>query len=71
MTSDPVPSGSAAISDHDWLTPKDICNLLHIPEQTFYQWRVKHQGFRAYRISRHLRISRRDYELWLFSRLAS
>jgi excisionase family DNA binding protein len=53
----------------EWLTPRDICNQLHIPEQTFYQWRVKHLGPRAYRIGRHLRISRSDFDVWLASRL--
>ncbi|MBB6403412.1 helix-turn-helix domain-containing protein [Arthrobacter sp. AZCC_0090] len=52
-----------------WLTPKDICTQLQIPEQTFYQWRVKHIGPRAYRIGRHLRISRSDFNAWLSSRL--
>ncbi|MDB5243420.1 MAG: hypothetical protein JWP57_4045 [Spirosoma sp.] len=51
-----------------WLSPKDICQLLKIPEQTFYQWRAKQSGPRAHRIGRHLRISRTDYEAWLSSR---
>lgn len=53
----------------DWLSPKEICAQLQIPEQTFYQWRVKNLGPRAHRIGRHLRISRSDYETWLASRL--
>ncbi len=66
--------GTTAISTSelpiaDWLSPKDICAQLHIPEQTFYQWRVKSLGPRAYRIGRHLRISRSDYEAWLSLRL--
>ncbi len=49
----------------EWLTPRDICHELQIPEQTFYQWRVKHAGPRAHRIGRHLRISRTDQNEWL------
>ncbi|NVM96128.1 helix-turn-helix domain-containing protein [Arthrobacter wenxiniae] len=49
----------------EWLTPKEICTLLQIPEQTFYQWRAKGVGPHAYRIGRHLRISRADFEAWL------
>jgi excisionase family DNA binding protein len=53
----------------DWLSPKEICAQLQIPEQTFYQWRVKNLGPRAYRIGRHLRVSRTDFNAWLASRL--
>jgi excisionase family DNA binding protein len=49
----------------EWLTPKEICRELQIPEQTFYQWRVKHLGPKAHRIGRHLRISRTDLNAWL------
>ncbi|GAB2708185.1 helix-turn-helix domain-containing protein [Arthrobacter bambusae] len=54
-------------AEEQWLSPRDICAELHIPEQTFYQWRVKHIGPRAYRIGRHLRISRSDFNSWLSS----
>ena len=54
-------------AEEQWLTPKEICHLLQIPEQTFYQWRVKHAGPRAHRIGRHLRISRSDFNEWLAS----
>lgn len=69
MTTHPESSSPADTADEHWLTPKDICAQLQIPEQTFYQWRVKHLGPRAYRIGRHLRISRTDFESWLRSRL--
>lgn len=69
MTTMPEPSSAAEAADEQWLTPKDICTQLQIPEQTFYQWRVKHLGPRAYRIGRHLRVSRSDFNLWLSSRL--
>ena len=69
MTTTPESSNSAETADEQWLTPKDICTQLQITEKTFYQWRVKHLGPRAYRIGRHLRISRTDYDSWLSSRL--
>ncbi|MCU6479781.1 MULTISPECIES: helix-turn-helix domain-containing protein [unclassified Arthrobacter] len=50
-----------------WLSPTDICHELQIPLQTFYQWRVKGIGPRAYRFGRHLRIDRRDFDEWLQS----
>lgn len=50
-----------------WLSPTEICQELQIPLQTFYQWRVKGIGPRAYRFGRHLRIDRRDFDEWLQS----
>lgn len=49
----------------EWMSPTEICNELEIPLQTFYQWRAKGIGPHAYRIGRHLRISRADFEDWL------
>lgn len=69
MATTPESSDTAKAADYQWLTPKDICTQLQIPEQTFYQWRVRHLGPPAYRIGRHLRISRTDYDSWLSSRL--
>lgn len=48
----------------EWLSPNDICSELQIPLQTFYQWRVKGIGPRAYRFGRHLRIDRQDFIEW-------
>lgn len=48
-----------------WLSPTEICSKLHIPLQTFYQWRAKGIGPHAYRIGRHLRVSKEDFEAWL------
>jgi excisionase family DNA binding protein len=69
MTTRPEASSTTEAAEEQWLTPKEICTQLQIPEQTFYQWRVKHIGPRAYRIGRHLRISRSDFNAWLSSRL--
>ena len=66
MTSLPKRSRSIDTADETWLTPKEICALLQIPEQTFYQWRAKHVGPRAYRIGRPTSaISRSDFAAWL------
>ena len=69
MTTTPERSGGTGETERQWLTPKEICAQLQIPEQTFYQWRVKHSGPKAHRIGKHLRISRRDFEAWLSARL--
>lgn len=60
-----APNYSAASAKDEWLTPKEICTLLQIPEQTFYQWRSRGVGPHAYRIGKHLRISQTDFEAWL------
>ena len=65
MTPLPERSRKTETADEVWLTPKEICAQLQIPEQTFYQWRAKHVGPRAYRIGRHLRINRSDFAAWL------
>jgi excisionase family DNA binding protein len=65
MTSLPERSHNTEAADETWLTPKEICAQLQIPEQTFYQRRAKHVGPRAYRIGRHLRINRSDFVAWL------
>lgn len=64
MTPTPERNQSPVV-DGLWLTPKEICAQLQIPEQTFCQWRAKHVGPRAYRIGRHLRISHADFVEWL------
>lgn len=65
MTSLPERGRTAETTEETWLTPKDICAQLQIPEQTFYQWRAKRVGPPAYRIGRHLRISHSDFIAWL------
>nr|WP_113719343.1 helix-turn-helix domain-containing protein [Arthrobacter dokdonellae] len=50
------------------MSPKEICHELQIPEQTFYQWRSRGVGPHAYRIGRHLRITRSDLDAWLAQR---
>ncbi|WP_350309773.1 helix-turn-helix domain-containing protein [Arthrobacter sp. efr-133-R2A-63] len=69
MTTTPDHRSAADTADEQWLTPKDICTPLQIPEQTFYQWRVKHVGPRPYRIGRHLWISRSEFNSWLSLRM--
>lgn len=52
----------------EWLTPTEICHELQIPLQTFYQWRSRGVGPDAYRIGKHLRVSKADFEAWLLLR---
>ncbi|MHA7270382.1 helix-turn-helix domain-containing protein [Arthrobacter sp. HLT1-20] len=54
-------------TQHQKLAAEPLCRELQIPEQTFYQWRVKHLGPKAHRIGRHLRISRTDFNDWIAS----
>lgn len=63
-----VPSVSTPSTERDWLTPKEICVLRQIPEQTFYQWRAKGVRPHAYRIGRHLRVTRSDLDARLLLR---
>lgn len=65
MTRTPESNSSTDAPTEQWLTPKEICAQLQIPEQTFYQWRAKNVGPPAYRIGRHLRIGRTDFAAWL------
>ncbi|MHA7271436.1 helix-turn-helix domain-containing protein [Arthrobacter sp. HLT1-20] len=66
-----VAADSTTATMDEWLTPKEICSLLQIPEQTFYQWRAKGVGPHAYRIGRHLRVTRKDLNAWLAQRSES
>lgn len=66
-----VATDSIGPTTDEWLTPKEICSLLQIPEQTFYQWRAKGVGPHAYRIGRHLRVTRQDLNAWLAQRSES
>lgn len=68
MLKNESPSISRSPMMEEWLTPKEICVLLQIPEQTFCQWRSKGVGPHAYRIGRHLRITRTNLDAWLLQR---
>lgn len=63
-----VPSVTTPATEEDWLTPKEICVIVRIPEQTFYQSRAKGVGPHAYRIGRHLRVTRPVLDAWLLLR---
>ena len=62
-----VDSETPAAATGPWLSPNDICRELKIPLQTFYQWRSKRIGPPAYRIGRHLRFDRHDFDAWLLT----
>ncbi|MDQ0277526.1 excisionase family DNA binding protein [Arthrobacter silviterrae] len=69
MLANTVPDHSQDPTAEEWLSPREICNILHIPEQTFYQWRVNHQGPRAHKVGRHVRVIRSDFETWIAEHL--
>jgi excisionase family DNA binding protein len=48
-----------------WLSPQDVCNLLQIPRQTFYQWRAKHLGPPASKFGKLIRVNREDFNAWM------
>lgn len=47
------------------LTPQVVADVLGIPLQTLYAWRVKDAGPRGIKVGRHLRYRRSDVEAWL------
>lgn len=49
----------------EWLSPSDICREMQIPLATFYTWRSQGIGPHAYKVGRHVRVSRADLEDWL------
>ncbi|NVM97763.1 helix-turn-helix domain-containing protein [Arthrobacter sp. SDTb3-6] len=60
--SDPAPFEPAS-----WMSPQDVCNQLHIPRQTFYQWRAKRLGPPAYKFGKLIRVKRDDFNEWMAS----
>lgn len=49
----------------EWLSPTEICRELQVPLPTFYQWRSRGIGPHAYKIGRHVRVSRADLNAWI------
>ena len=49
----------------EWLSPTEICRELQVPLPTFYQWRSRGIGPHAYKIGRHVRVSRTDLDAWI------
>lgn len=58
-------AGRPEVEVTEWLSPTEICRELQIPLPTFYQWRSRGIGPHAYKIGRHVRVSRADLEAWI------
>jgi len=53
----------------DWLTTKELSNLMKVPITTIYDWRTTGRPCPpAVRIGKHLRWRRSDVEQWLSKR---
>ncbi|WP_165788073.1 helix-turn-helix domain-containing protein [Arthrobacter glacialis] len=65
MSDQPADSTTAHAFPEEWLSPTEICRELQIPLPTFYQWRSRGIGPHAYKIGRHVRVSRTDLDAWI------
>lgn len=65
MNDQPADSITSQNFAEEWLSPTEICRELQIPLPTFYQWRSRGIGPHAYKIGRHVRVSRADLNAWI------
>jgi excisionase family DNA binding protein len=65
MTDQPADPTTTQGFPEEWLSPTEICRELQIPLPTFYQWRSRGIGPHAYKIGRHVRVSRTDLDAWI------
>ena len=49
----------------EWLSLVQISDELHVPLRTLYNRRGRGDFARGYRIGKHVRVRRSDYEVWL------
>jgi hypothetical protein len=54
---------------NQWMTLADIAGDLFIPLGSVYAMRAKGTGPTGYKIGKHVRVRRRDYEAWLSTRM--
>jgi excisionase family DNA binding protein len=47
------------------LTTRELAELLQLPLQTIYRWRVEGSGPPGYRVGRHIRYDPSDVVAWL------
>jgi excisionase family DNA binding protein len=62
----PIPE-ARAVTDHEYLTPDQLAELLQVSRKTIYDWRRKGTGPPAALIGRHLRYRRSDVTRWVNS----
>jgi excisionase family DNA binding protein len=53
----------------DFLTDRELADLLEIPQRTPGQWRYLGKGPRYVRVGRHVRYRRTDVEAWIEARM--
>lgn len=51
----------------EWLSLVQISDELRVPIRTLYNRRSRGDFARAYRIGKHVRVKRSDYEAWIES----
>ena len=47
------------------MSPADVSEMLGIPINTLYRWRVRGEGPTGYRVGRHVRYRRSAVDAWL------
>lgn len=47
------------------MTPPQVAELVHLPENTLKAWRAARKGPRYMRVGKHVRYLRVDVERWL------
>lgn len=52
----------------EFLSPKDLAELLNVPIGTVYRWNYDRSGPPSLRVGRHVRYRRADVDLWLDAR---
>jgi len=52
-------------TQHDYLTPAELADLVRLPLGTIYAWRHKGTGPPALKVGRHIRYRRCDVDAWL------
>lgn len=53
----------------NFLTLVQIAEEMHVPLATVRRWRLNGQGPRAFRVGRHVRVRRADFDSWVAERL--
>lgn len=56
------------MTQNEFMTSRELADLLRVPVETTYQWRLRHVGPPGIRVGRHVRYRRSDVERWLAER---
>lgn len=52
----------------EWLSLEQIADELGVPVRTLYAWRIKGTGPKGYRLGKHVRVRRSDFDAWIATR---